>query len=77
MIVELLKIKAMTTQKDVYETARQMNVKAKYVVGMCNFHWQIVRMRDYAILYEAECSEDHIKAELFSIGISKEDVSFI
>ena len=67
----------MTIQKDVYETARQMNVTRKYAVGVYNFHWQIVRVRDYAILFEAECSEDAVKAELFSLGINKEDVAFI
>ena len=67
----------MTTQKSVYETARQMGITRRYAVGMANMHWQIVRVRDYAILFEAECSEDAVKAELFSLGINKEDVAFI
>jgi hypothetical protein len=67
----------MTTQKSVYETARQMGITRKYAVGMADMHWQIVRMSDYAILYEGQCDEDYVMAELFRIGINKNDVAFI
>ena len=67
----------MTTQKSVYETSRQMGITRKYAVGMADMHWQIVRMADYAILYEGEGDIDYVMAELFRIGINKDDVAFI
>lgn len=79
-------------QNDLYTTAKQMKVATKYVCGWygnmeVGFGWQVVRMKDNAILAHIGASErgqigqlkalNHVKAELFDRGINKNDVTFI
>ena len=81
-----------TNQKDLYTTAKQMNVDTPYVCGWMPFDdslygWQLVRMRDNAILRHIGSAEkgqlgvlhalNHLKAEMFDMGINKNQVTFI
>lgn len=79
-------------QNDVWTTAKQMKVNTPYVCGWAGnmeygFGWQVVRMKDNAILRMIGSTQkgqlgvldafEHVKAALFDMGISKNDVSFI
>ena len=67
-----------TEQKDVYTTAKEMGLTQPYACGWynhpdCGFGWQVVRMRDNAILYQSGegVTEEQLKAHLFDLGINK------
>lgn len=66
-----------TMQNDVYTTAKQLGVNTPYAVGHFNGHWQLVRLRDYAILWEGCCSFDMMCAKLFQLGKSATDVTIL
>lgn len=81
-----------TKQKDLYTTALEMHIDTPYVCGWMPFDdelygWQLVRMRDNAILRHIGSAEkgqigvvhalSHIKAAMFDMGISKDYVTFL
>ena len=73
----------MNNQKTVYETAKNLNVQTKYAAGWynhpdCGFGWQVVRMKDDAIIFQSgEISLVELKAKLFDMGINKNDISIL
>jgi len=72
----------MNMQKDVYTTAKEMGVTQPYACGWfnhpdCGFGWQVVRMKDNAVLYQGNVTQTEIKARLFDMGISKNEIVFI
>lgn len=72
----------MNMQKDVYTTAKEMGVTQPYACGWfnhpdCGFGWQVVRMKDNAVLYQGNATQTEIKAWLFDMGISKNEIVFI
>lgn len=81
-----------TKQKDLYTTALEMHIDTPYVCGWmpCDderYGWQLVRMRDNAILLMIGSAEkgqigvlhtlNYIKAKMFDMGISKDCVTFL
>lgn len=81
-----------TKQKDLYTTALEMHIDTPYVCGWMPFDdnhygWQLVRMRDNAILRHIASAEkgqigvlhalSSIKAAMFDMGISKDHVTFL
>jgi len=81
-----------TKQKDLYTTALEIHIDTPYVCGWMPFAdnlygWQLVRMRDNAILRHIGSAEkgqigvihalSSIKAAMFDMGISKDEVTFL
>ncbi len=71
-----------TEQKDVYTTAKNMGVTQPYACGWynhpdCGFGWQVVRMKDNAVLIHSNCPTEVLKARLFDMGIGKKEIAFI
>lgn len=82
-----------TTQNDLYTTAKNMKVDTPYVCGwVCDsegrYGWQVVRMKDYAILamigsmpHSGQLGVVHafsqVKAAMFDMGINCNKVTFL
>lgn len=59
-----------------------MGVTQPYACGWynhpdCGFGWQVVRMKDNAILFQGNVTQTEIKAHIFDMGINKNEIVFI